>query len=132
MPRPITMRPRKVPPLVPFIRRPQTQRPNISKFKDVPLQKKQCCGSRMFIPDPGSRIQKQLQRRGAKNFFVKHYFVATNFTKCKIILFLNCSRKKFGPNFIELWNFLPKKLSISSQKYDFGIRDPGSEIRDPE
>jgi hypothetical protein len=22
-------------------------------------------------------------------------------------------------------------LSLSSQKYDFGIRDPGSEIRDP-
>jgi hypothetical protein len=44
---------------------------------------------------------------------------------------LNCSRKKFGPNFKELWNFLPKKLSLSSQKYEFGIRDPGSEIRDP-
>jgi hypothetical protein len=27
---------------------------------------------------------------------------------------------------------LPKKLSLSSQKYGFGIRDPGSEIRDPE
>jgi hypothetical protein len=27
---------------------------------------------------------------------------------------------------------LPKKLSISSQKYEFGIWDPGSEIRDPE
>jgi hypothetical protein len=44
---------------------------------------------------------------------------------------LNCSRKKFGPNFKELWNFVPKKLSLSSQKYEFGIRDPGSEIRDP-
>jgi hypothetical protein len=39
---------------------------------------------------------------------------------------LNCSRKKFGPNFKELWNFLPKKLSLSSQKYVFGIRDPES------
>jgi hypothetical protein len=29
-------------------------------------------------------------------------------------------------------NFLPKILSISSQKYGFGIRGPGSEIRDPE
>jgi hypothetical protein len=38
---------------------------------------------------------------------------------------LNCSRKKFGPNFKELWNFLPKKLSLSSQKYEFGIPDPG-------
>jgi hypothetical protein len=36
------------------------------------------------------------------------------------------------PNFKELWNFLPKKLSLSSQKYEFGngsgIRDPGSGI----
>jgi hypothetical protein len=85
-------------------------------------------GSR--IPDPGSRIQKQLQKRGVKkNFFIKHFFVATNFTKCKIILFLNCSRKKFGPNFKELRNFLPKKLSQSFQKYEFGIRDPRSGIR---
>jgi hypothetical protein len=61
--------------------------------------------------------------------FVKHFFVATNFPKCKIILFLNCSRKKFGPNFKELWNFLPKKLSISSQKYEFVIRDPRSRIQ---
>jgi hypothetical protein len=70
----------------------------------------------MFIPDPDfypSRIpdpKKASKERGEKIFFVKHFFVATIFTKCKIILFLNCSRKKFGPNFKELWNFLPKKL----------------------
>jgi hypothetical protein len=44
----------------------------------------QCCGSGMFIPDPGSCFFKELK------------------------------------------NFLPKKLSLSSQKYGFGIRDPGS------
>jgi hypothetical protein len=41
---------------------------------------------------------------------------------------MNCSRKKFGPNFKELWNFLPKKLSLNYQKYEFGIRDPRSGI----
>jgi hypothetical protein len=41
-------------------------------------------------------------------------------------------KKKFGPIFKELQNFFPKKLSISSLKYGFGIRDPGSEIGDPE
>jgi hypothetical protein len=89
----------------------------------------------MFIPDPGSRIpdpKTGRKERGEKKSFVKHFFVATNFPKCKIILFFNCSRKKFEPNFKELWNFLPKKLSLSSQKYEFGIRDPGFEIRDPE
>jgi hypothetical protein len=75
------------------------------------------------IADLGSRIQKQVQKRGVKKkSFVKHFFVATNFPKCKIILFFNCSRKKFGQNFKELWKFLPKKLSISSQKYEFGIQ----------
>ena len=33
-------------------------------------------------------------------------------------------KKKFGPIFKELYNFLPKKWSLSSQKYESGIRDP--------
>jgi hypothetical protein len=60
--------------------------------------KGQCCGSGKFIPDPGSRIlifthpgsripdpKTGRKERGEKNFFVKHFFVATNFAKCKII-----------------------------------------------
>jgi hypothetical protein len=40
------------------------------------------------IPDPGSGIPDPKTGRkesGEKIFFVKHFFVATNFTKCKII-----------------------------------------------
>jgi hypothetical protein len=37
-------------------------------------------------------------------------------------------KKKFGPIFKELYNFLPKKLSLCSQKYGFGIQDPRSGI----
>jgi hypothetical protein len=40
------------------------------------------------IPDPGSWIpdpKTATKERGEKLFFVKHFFVATNFTKCKII-----------------------------------------------
>jgi hypothetical protein len=43
------------------------------------------------IPDPGfypSQIpdpKTGRKERGEKIFFVKHFFVATNFTKCKII-----------------------------------------------
>jgi hypothetical protein len=50
------------------------------------------------IPDPGSRIPDLGSRipdpktatkdRGEKIFFVKPFFVATNFTKLNIILFL--------------------------------------------
>jgi hypothetical protein len=46
----------------------------------------QCCGSGMFIPDPGSRIQKKQHKRGVKKkFFVITFYLATNFTKFKII-----------------------------------------------
>jgi hypothetical protein len=99
----------------------------------------QCGGSGMFIPDPGSWIlpipdpgsqipdpKTATKDRGGKKFFVKPFFVATNFTKLNIILFLICWRKKFGPIFHELLKFLPKKLSPSPQKYGLGIRDPGS------
>jgi hypothetical protein len=64
----------------------------------------------MFIPDPdfthsGSRIpdpKTATKERGEKKFVVKPFFVATNFTKFKIILFLNAEEKKFGPVFKEL------------------------------
>jgi hypothetical protein len=45
------------------------------------------------------------------------------------MFFLKCLRKKFGPIFKELLNFLPNKISICSQIYGFGIRDPRSGIR---
>ena len=99
----------------------------------------QCGGSGMFIPDPGSwflpipdpgsRIPDQktaTKERGEKTFDVIPFYVATNFTKLYIILVLKCWRKKFGPIFKKLWNFLPKKLSLNSPKYGFGIRDPRS------
>ncbi len=42
------------------------------------------------IPDLG-RIQKQQQKRGVKKkLVVKPFFVATHFTKLKIILFFKC------------------------------------------
>jgi hypothetical protein len=43
------------------------------------------------IPDLGSRIQKQQQKRkGEKKLVVKPFFVAKNFTKLIIILFFKC------------------------------------------
>jgi hypothetical protein len=39
--------------------------------------------------------------------------------------------KKSKSIFKELKNFLPKKLSLSSQKYGFRIRDPEKPIPDP-
>jgi hypothetical protein len=45
-------------------------------------------GSR--VSGPGSQIQKQQQKRGVKKIVVLSFFVATNFTKLKIILFWKC------------------------------------------
>jgi hypothetical protein len=47
------------------------------------------------------------------------------------MLLLKCQRKKFGPIFKEMLKLLPKKCSICSQIYGYGIRekpipDPGS------
>jgi hypothetical protein len=61
--------------------------------------KSQCCGSGMFIPDPG---YKNSNKREVKKFDVIPFNVATNFTKLYIILVLKCWRKKFGPIFKEL------------------------------
>jgi hypothetical protein len=68
------------------------------------------------IPDLGSWIQTKR--------------LATNFTKFKTILFLPAEEKSLGQiqRIIEL---LPKKLSLSSQKYEFGIRDPKKPISGP-
>ncbi len=95
----------------------------------------QCYGSGMFIPDPGSWFllipdpgSKNSKKRGLKKFFwVKPFFVATNFTELKIILFYKYWRKKFGQVFKDL-NFLTKNLSPSSKKYGVGILDPRSGI----
>jgi hypothetical protein len=56
----------------------------------------QCCGSGMFIPDPDfypSRIsdpKTAKKERGEKIFLVIPFYVATYFTKLKIILVLKC------------------------------------------
>ena len=81
-------------------------------------------GSR--ISDSGSRIPDAkiaTKERGEKNFVIPFY-IASNVTKLNIILVLKSWRKKFVPIFKELLNFLPKKLSLSSQKYGLGMRNP--------
>jgi hypothetical protein len=91
----------------------------------------QCCGSGMFIPDSGSRIQKQQQKRGVKKICCPNFSVASNITKLKIILFL-LSKKKIWANIQRIIELFPKTLSFSSQKYMFGIRGQrgtGSRIR---
>jgi hypothetical protein len=54
------------------------------------------------ISNPGSRIpvpKTATKERDGKKFDVIPFFVATNFTKLKIILFLKCCRRLSGPIF---------------------------------
>ena len=72
----------------------------------------------LSIPDP-----KTATKEGWKK--ILYLFCSRKFYK--IILFLKCWRKKLGPIFKELYNFLPKKLSLRPQNMGLGseIRDPG-------
>jgi hypothetical protein len=100
----------------------------------------QWCGSGMFFPDTRSlfypsRIQQPQQKRKGKmccpTFFYSHKYLGS--IKLKIFVFFNkystCKEKKIEPVHKELWLFLPPKMSLSCQKYRFGIRDPRSGIQ---
>ena len=90
-------------------------------------------GSRILIfSQPGSWIldpKTATKERGEIKYVVITFYVATNFTKLQIISVLNCWRKKFGPIFKELYNYLTKIVNKFSKIQGW---DPGSEIRDPE
>jgi hypothetical protein len=102
---------------------------NLNKNRD---EINQCCGSGLFIPDPdflpipdpGSRIpapKTATKERGENNLLYR--FCSPKFHKIENYFIFEMLKKKFGPIFKKLWNFSPTKLSLSSQKYGFGIRD---------
>jgi hypothetical protein len=73
-------------------------------------------------PDPTTATTK---RRGEK-FVVLPIFVASNFTQLRNITYIfEQVKKKNLSQFIIVVHFT-QKLSLSSQKYWFGIRDPGT------
>ncbi len=93
----------------------------------------QCCGSGMFIPDPGSWFlpipdpgsKNRNKREGWKKIDVIPFYVATNFTKLFIILVWSAKEKnlgQFSKNYtIEL--FTQKIVTILSKVW---VWDPGS------
>jgi hypothetical protein len=85
------------------------------------------------IPDPGSRIpdpKKAMKDIGEKKFVSYLVFGVINFTKLNYFIF-EMLKKKIWANFQRIIGLYTQKLSLSSQKYGFGIRDPRSGIRDP-
>jgi hypothetical protein len=100
------------------------------------------CLSRIliFIPDPDfypARImdlgsQKRNKRVVKKKNCCHTFFCSHKFHKSVNYFIFLMLKKKIWANFQRIIELLPKKLSLSSQKYEFGIRDPRSGIRDPE
>jgi hypothetical protein len=90
----------------------------------------------MFIPDPGSRIllfthpgswiQKQQQKRGIKKIFCHTFLCSHKFHKISNYFIFLWVKKKVWSNFQKIIELFTQKLSLSSQKHGFGIRDPGS------
>jgi hypothetical protein len=92
------------------------------------------CLSRITDPDfthLGSQIQKQQQKRGAKKIFCHTLVCSHKFHNFKNYFIFEIVKKKICANFQKFQNYLPKKLSLSFQKYGFGIWDPGSKIPNP-
>jgi hypothetical protein len=85
------------------------------------------CFSR--IPDLGSRIQKQQQKRGVKNFCCHNFLCSYKFHKIANYFSFEVLKKKIWANFqrnIELTQKIVTRLS------KIWIWYPGSEIQDPD
>jgi hypothetical protein len=88
----------------------------------------------MFIPDPGSwffsfiypgsRIQQPQKQRRGKKLIVLPFFVSQLTIIKKLNFFFNWFGKKFEPIYERIIVLFNQKLSLSSQTYRFGIRDP--------
>jgi hypothetical protein len=90
---------------------------------------RQCCGSGLFIPDPGSWFlavpdPTTATKEKGKNSLSPTFFVAT---KLKITLFFKRYRKNFEAIHKELNHFCPKSFHLALK--NMGL---GSEIRDLE
>ncbi len=84
------------------------------------------------ISDPWSKNSNK--RRGGGGELVFHtFFCSHKFHKVEnYYIFWNAEEKNLGQFSKNYRSFLPKILSLSSQKYGFGIRDLGFKIQDQE
>ncbi len=88
------------------------------------------CLSRIPDPDfthPGSKNSNK--REGWNKTYYHTFFVATNFTKLKILLFLKCWRKTIWASFQRIIEHFTQKFVNRLSK--IWVWYPGSEIQDP-
>jgi hypothetical protein len=91
------------------------------------LRIRDICPSR--IPDLGSRIQKQQQKRGVKKNCCHTFLCSHKFHKTKNYFSFEVQKKKLFGKFSK--NFYPKNChyALKNMGLGSGIRDPGSGIR---
>ncbi len=82
-----------------------------------------------FLPNPDPESKNSNKREGWKQICCHTFICSHKFHKIVNYFIFEMLKKKFGPIFKELLNFLPKILSLSSQKYGFGIRNLRSRVR---
>jgi hypothetical protein len=87
-------------------------------------------GSRILIfTHPGSRIQKQQQKRGEKKLDAKPFYVATKFNKIVNYFSFEVLKKKnlgqFSKNYRTFYQKNGQK-ALQNMVLGSGIRDPGS------
>ena len=79
------------------------------------------------IPDPGSKNLNK--REGWNKSFCQTFFCSYKFHKIVNYFIFEMPKKKIWANFLRIIELFTQKLSLSSQKYGFGIGDPRSGIR---
>jgi hypothetical protein len=94
-------------------------------------------GSRMFIPDPGSwflpitdpgsRVQKQHQKRGVKNFLCHTFLCSHKSHKIKNYFSFEVLKRKIWANFLRIIELFTQKIVTKLSK--IMVWDPGSGIR---
>jgi hypothetical protein len=82
------------------------------------------------IPDPGSRIQKQQQKRGMKKICFYTIFCSYKFHKIENYFIFEMLKKIIWANFQRIIELFTQKIVSKLSK--IWVWDPGSEIRDPE
>ncbi len=82
------------------------------------------------IPDLGSRIKKQQKNRGVKKKFCHTFLCSHKFHKIEHYISFEVLKKKIWANFQRIIELFTQKIVAKLSK--IWVRDPGSEIRDPE
>ncbi len=80
-----------------------------------------------FFTHPGSRIQKQQQKRELKKKFLSYLFLPQISQNCKLFYFWSAEEKNLG-QFSKKYRTFNQK-ALKNMVLGSGIRDPGSRIQ---